>query len=211
LFGFAASNYYAYVSTGIRTVRISGDLLYTLLSASNGPNAALLDAVNSGVDSLYNVSDPITVATSDGTPIGPISTYSDATATTAYTFAGTKKGLYAGPVDPHTGAPLSGTLAPVAGTSGLNITYLATLPADYFADSYTAAYASNTREVLIFRNADLIDRVKALEGLPTGDLQLDWFVDTTASPPTDLYLLAPTRPWKCLSSSRAAYRLRNES
>ncbi len=184
LYGFAANPYVAYVSTGLRTVRLTGDLLGQFTS-----NADLLSSVSSGVDSFYNVGEGITVATSDGTPIGPISTYWDTSYTTAYTFAGTKKGVYAGPVLPFSGAPINGTLAPVSATSGLDITFLVSLPTYYAPDSYTAAYASNTKEILIFRNSDLVDRVKSLEGLPSGDLQLEWYVDTTASPP-DLYLFA---------------------
>jgi hypothetical protein len=184
VYGVASDNKaYVYLSTGIGTFRLDSTLV--------GQNtSALGDNLANGKD---NNQQSILVATDDGSLIGPVSTYSDGSAT-AYAFAGTGKGLFASTVGPTTGIPDSGKLSVVAGTSGLNITSLATrafaAAGPNFA--YTAAYSASSREVLIYQNLTLIKRISALAGLPSGTPQFTWYQYNTSAPATTHLLLVIT-------------------
>ncbi len=95
----------------------------------------------------------------------------------------------------------------MAGTQGLNITGLATLPFANGGITYTAAYSLTTHEILILKNSSVVDRIEAFEGLPSGQLQLTWYPytensvahlvlvaagsDATVEVPIDTWIAAP--------------------
>ena len=171
--GVATDGYnYAYLSTGIGTIRLDTSLL----------NSAAADPTTLGTN-LQNGNDghgnSILVATSDGTLVGPVSTYSNKSSQ-AFAFAGTTKGLYGSSVTIDKGLPSNGTLPLLGDTLGLNITSLATraYSTSYGAPdkAYTAAYSATTNEVLIYKNLNLFKRLPALAGLPSGTPQFTWYV-----------------------------------
>ena len=177
--GFAASSNYLYLSTSIGAYRVDSDLLN---SQAEGDISAVSTKLMNDSSFLIKASDP-------SLPIGPVSTFlayiNDLPV--AYAFAGTAKGLFADSVDPSTGTPARSSGLPlVSGTQGLNITQVVTSDTLDNNVVYTAAYASNTRELLILNSLTLVQRISALEGLPSGKLRFTWYADNSSS---TLYLV----------------------
>ncbi len=168
--GVASTGTFAVVATSIGAFR----LVEEMLTDADALGTDLTNGTHNGQSIEIGASDSSLL-------IGPVSGYSNGingTSGSGLIFGGTNKGLYASATDGD-GKPstASGLLELVPGTLGMNITQLATNNGPWTligstSGIYTVAYSANTRELLVLKDFQLVDRISAFEGLPSGDVRL---------------------------------------
>jgi hypothetical protein len=169
--GAAYNADFAVLATSIGAFRVYDGML-TGKTATDVGNYLKNGTDSGGVSIAIQPSDPTLL-------IGPVSTYSDGSI--ALIFGGTSNGLYAASVNASTGYPSTSdhSLPLVSGTQGLNITQLATYPTTVNSLVYTAAYSDNTRELLILQGTQVVSRIPAFEGLPSGTPRLAIYLNSS--------------------------------
>lgn len=196
--GFDSTDEYAYISTAVGTFRLTSQMIskgvdrFDEYFSVDHPDWKPLDDNHRSLEMLIDASEPV----------GPVSTAS--LGTSGLVFLGTKKGLYAGPVDAdglitegptekyipkwetenEEGETISEigeeTLAHkatiVASTANRNIVRLASV--SFQGAIYTAAYAADTAELYLLKGRDLVRTLPSFGGLPAGVPELAWFPTT---------------------------------
>lgn len=199
--GFDSTDEYAYISTAVGTFRLTSQMIskgvdrFGEYFSVDHPDWTPLDDSHRSLEMLIDASEPV----------GPVSTAS--LETSGLVFMGTKKGLYAGPVDANglitliTEGPTEKytpkwetenedgetitqtgeeTLAHKAtAVAGTVNRSIVRLASVSFQDAiYTAAYAADTAELYLLRNRDIFRTLPSFGGLPSGVPELAWFPTT---------------------------------